>query len=242
MSDHFDDGYHDGMDGDDSHQQFSSSAPHKSDEQLNARVLKLDMASLPKAAMHSLPCTISHEGVANIDRFFHVTGGINPEAAVGGSSGSSASSSSASSSSSSPAGAAAQPQSLHAQFRGREMIGRHVPLPAETVGVVIASNTHTGALTAVKAFDALTVWHRAPVERESLQRVVRSWLPIAHAVHFHRTVLMIQFALSHISSFKRLVNRPPFSFFYVSVSVNVFVSLFCFKLPQLHDPIPLPSE
>jgi hypothetical protein len=181
MSDHYD-GYHDDMGGDDGRDQFSSTASHKSDEQLNARVLKVDTATLPKAAMHSLPCTISHDGAANIDRFFHVTGDANQEAA-GGSGSASTSSSSSSASSSSLAGAAAQPpQSLYAQFRGREMIGRRIPLPAEAVGVVIASNTHTGALTAVKAFDALTVWHRAPVERESLQRVVRSWLPIAHAV------------------------------------------------------------
>ena len=70
-----------------------------------------------------------------------------------------------------------------AQFRGREMLGKKIALSANLAGIVFESNAHNGALHPVSAFDALHVWHRAPVERESLPRVLRAWLPLAHAIH-----------------------------------------------------------
>jgi hypothetical protein len=55
---------------------------------------------------------------------------------------------------------------LVAQFRGREMLGRAVPLPAGATGIVFRAHANTGSVHAEATFNQVTVWHRDPAERE----------------------------------------------------------------------------
>jgi hypothetical protein len=75
-------------------------------------------------------------------------------------------------------------QGQRATFRGRDLHGSTVALPASTVGLVVNSdNASMGTLQATGTFNTIHVWSREPGERESYTKVLRTWVgALSHAV------------------------------------------------------------
>jgi hypothetical protein len=172
-------------------------------------------AAAPLCLLHLLPCHIRANGPAAVSRFFHPQQVINPMLLLSGEAAAppspSASASSPSSSSyipaalpsatsyltqpvgappSSPAAASAVASSCWyiGAFRGREMTGEKLRLPAGCIGLVLRSGREAQTSWRLQArFYSLFLWHRDQDwrgnDRSLLRQTMKDWPTIAAALH-----------------------------------------------------------